>query len=309
MKDPDQPDLNDPRRREYDFQQAMAAQRQMASGTFGQHHSAILPDADNPRGESTKSRLESMISEAVKSAVTQITTNVAGVVDSAIEDVPPRNVQPETLQPQLSQEFRKQDVIQPQPIAPQAEPIIVQAPAHRAEMVQHQTPQVPTVPQIHMPDVNMVSPFRDETEPFRPAFQPMEPQKPALQALHQMAPPERPIEVVRTGFRVAQPQQQADDLNEPPKPDRRAVPQWPVDRAVWGPSEPFLDPGGKTADPQRSAYQAKSIEQARQFSEAMDSYGMEMAEFTEAVSDSLRVLTRRVNDMTRAIQGEGYDSR
>lgn len=309
MKDPDQPDLNDPRRREYDFHQAMAAQRQMASGTFGQHHSAILPDADNPRGESTKSRLESMISEAVKSAVTQITTNVAGFVDSAIDHEPPKVVQPETFQAQVIQEAQRQEVVQPQPIKPQAEPIIVQAPAHRAETVQHQTPQMPDVPQIRTPDVNMVNPFRNEAEAPKTAFAPIEPQKPALQALQQMAPPERPIEVVRTGFRVAQPQQQAEDLNEPPKPERRAVPQWPTDRAAWGPSEPFLDPGGQTADPQKSAYQAKSLEQAMQFSEAMDSYGMAMGEFTEAVAESIRVLTRRVNDMTRAIQGEGYDIR
>lgn len=312
MKDPDQPELDDPRRKEYDFQQARAAQVQMASGTFGEHHSAILPDGDGQKGESKKSRLEAMISDAVKSAVTQITTNVMGAVEMVERpftntvgvqaDSPATIVQQQVVQPQM-----------PNAVQAQGEPIIVQQPGRQA--VQYQTPQMPELAGMRTPTVEMVPPTRDETDAPRAALPPIqdEPRGAPLPFMDRLAMPNRVPQDFRVGFRVeqqgdAQVEQEAPQ-RQPQREAQRAVPDWPADRAAWGSREPFLDPGGKTADPQRSAYQSKSIEQGIEFSEAMDSYGMVMSEFAEAVTESIRVLTRRVNDMTRAIQGEGYDLR
>ena len=325
MKDPDQPELDDPRRREYDFQQAMAAQGQMASGTFGSHHSAILPDGNGPQGESKKSRLEAMISDAVRSAVTQITTNVAGVVQS-FDNAPAKEL-PVTLQPDAVQQFRQQDVMQPQVAQPQAvqqqpqviqpaggpraEPVFVQQPVHRTEPSHYQTPQMPEALQEQQARFGETFDLPDSTAPRDGVMPSMEHQRTPLQALHKMAMPERPVQDIRASTLVMKDTGQEAPKDAPqaaPAPQRFA-PQFPVDRAAWGSREPHLDPDGKTADPTKSSRQSSDINQAAEMSEAMDHYGMVMAEFTEAVAESIRTLTRRVNDMTRAIQGEGYDIR
>lgn len=323
MKDPDQPEPDDPRRKEYDFQQAMAAQRQMASGTFGNHHSAILP-ADNSQGDSKKSRLEAMISDAVKSAVTQITTNVAGVVQSFGNA--PTKESPVTLQPETIKQFRQQDVIQPQMAQPQqqvvqpnggprADPVFVQQPAHRAEASQYQTPQMQELPQMQQAMFGEAfssldpSAMRDSLMP--PSMPSMDAPRTPLQAMHKMALPERPVQDIRASTLVMKDagQNPPQDAPQAAPAQKKFAPQFPVDRAAWGPSEPHFDPDGKTADPPKSSRQSSEINQAAEMSEAMDHYGIVMAEYTEAVAESIRTLTRRVNDMTRAIQGEGYDIR
>jgi hypothetical protein len=305
--------MNDPRRREYDFHQAMAAQQQMASGTFGNHNSAILPDTTNP-GESKKSRLESMISEAVQSAVTQITTSVAAM--EQVQFAPPANPQPveEPIEvqrndnreaPQIQQAVGQQQVAPPQVQQPQ-QPIFVRQESS-VQPQQFQTPQFPQMPNTGNMSGEPLLPTMDELLAANTAKRPESPRFSAspLKMLDQMAMPDRPIVEVRAStFADRQEPEQA----QPDKP-RRVLPQWPEDRASWGSGEPYIDKGAKTADPQRSAYQSRSTEQAMDFSEAMDSYSIEMVAFAESVADSIRVITRRLNDITRAIQGEGYDIR
>jgi hypothetical protein len=320
VKDPDQPEKDDPQRKEYDFLQAKAAQSQMASGSFGNHHSAILPDSAN-QGESKKGRLESMISDAVKSAVTQITTSIA-----AMEQVsPPQSTDPRPAE--MPDQGRRQAAVDVPPVAPvvvqqQAavpqvqhaqQPIVV----NRESFVEPQSnaaPQFMQLPDSMSPGESQSPPSIEEVTTAKTASRQENPSHYSpLPLIDRLAMPDRPIEEIRTSTRVqAAPQKHAGDQDQPqdpPREPRRVVPQWPQDRAAWGPSEPFMDQGAKTADPQRSAYQTKSTEQSIDFSEAMDSYSIEMVAFAESVADSIRVITRRLNDITRAIQGEGYDIR
>jgi hypothetical protein len=320
VKDPDQPEIDDPRRKEYDFLQAKAAQSQMASGTFGGHHSAILPDTTN-QGESKKSRLEAMISEAVQSAVTQITTSVA-----AIEQVrfsPASNPQPAQMpidvpreankaEPQVMPAVGQQQVIQPQLQQPAQQPVIVQQQS-TIEPRQYQTPQFPEMPVAESRAHNTLPqpPSQDEVNAHTWA-PPEPPRQSPLRFMDKLAAPDRPIQEIRASTFVEKPRKQDAPTEQPqdaPEPMRRTSPVFPENRAAWSPSEPFLDRGDKTADPQRSAAQSKNTEQAREFSEAMDSYSIEMAAFAAATVDSVRTLTRRLNDLTRALQGEGYDIR
>jgi hypothetical protein len=320
VKDPDQPEIDDPQRKEYDFLQAKAAQSQMSSGTFGGHHSAILPDVANP-GESKKSRLEAMISEAVQSAVTQITTSVAAIEEVRLQ--PPANPQPAQMQvdvpreankvePQVMPAVGQQQVIQQQMQQPAQQPVFVHQQS-TVEPRQYQTPQFQEIPgnQSQSHDTLPQPPSQDEVNAH--AWVPPEPPRQSpLRFMDKMAAPDRPIQDIRASTlveRVDNREAPAEQPQDAPPPPRRTPPVFPENRAAFKPSEPFFDRGDTTADPQRSASQAKSTEQARESSEAMDSYSIEMAAFAEATVDSIRTLTRRLNDLTRALQGEGYDIR
>ena len=321
MKDPDQPELNDPRRKEYDFLQARAAQAQMSSQTFGSHHSAILPDGTGGQaGTSKKTRLDAMISEAVQSAVTQITADVLSATQAEpipparrLEPEQPQNVLPNRPEQGVMQAVGFEHAIQPQiQQAAQQQPAFVES-RSGVESTRYQTPQVPELPADRSQPSLVSPPSLDEIRKqgalsdYSDGNQEL-PRTP-LQAINRMAPPDRPIQEIRASTLVDNAKPQPEDPQEPPRQPQRSIPQFPVDRAAWSPSEPFIDPGGKSADPQRSAYQSKTYEQTMASSEAMDRYGMQMVEFAQAVEETLRVLTRRLNDITRSIQGEGYDIR
>ena len=322
MDDPDQPSLNDPRRKEYDFLQARAAIAQMSSGNFGGHNSAILPDVveQQATGESKRSRVETMISEMIQGAATQIIAGVSGLfqveqarqrpVDPAtIQQAPQQPIQPpQVVQPQVQQQAPPPRVLPEEPIFVQRESIqdTARAPMRELSFSIPDPPQSGRSPEFQPPTMDEIR-KRELPSDFNQTGQ--EVHRSPLQAMDRMAPPEKPIQDIRASTLVEKPRPQPVDPQEPARSQPRPAPQWTPDKASWFSGEPFSDPGGQTADPKRSAYQNKNLEQTMVSTEAMDKFGSQMVWFAESIEDSLRVLTRRLNDITRAIQGEGYDIR
>lgn len=332
-------DLNDPQRAHEALKRAKKLQAQMSGPWFGMHaHLGSLQDqADEPR----KSRIERMVDDAVTRTTVQVSDAVTEVMSEQLAEQFERGFQhvvgemlgeireeirsgsgsaitssPATMAFQgSSQSLQRIDVI------PMVErhrdsdegsfdrAFAADASARQMEGI---IPEIPEVPQFERQPVHVgAGGFGGSVVGTESGMPPM-PESPAPQGrsplplLQRMAPPERvdwPGEAVLGGGTGVAAEPAATEVPKGRQESRSG--ELPDFLKV----QYFPEPGADRMSQPFTGAQAKQREQMLDLGGAIDDFGVEMAEFTETVVDSIRTLTRRINQMHRALQGEGSDIR
>lgn len=301
--------LADPSRQLAAFERAKKSLAQIMSPSFGSH-TRIYGDAGGRQTEQsagdgrTKSRAQQMVDDAVERTTAEI-----GRVSEAIADLA-QNIIVSAGEPAAPAQG-----IAPS-LAPEWEPRgrDEQGEYMAATWPNNESPADPP-PAILDDSWHEPASFTASPAPWVPAAAP--PAQPVVAAPRE-APRDAVERVSLEGARVERVEEKPaiNVVSEPEtsttvdKTEPRSGPMpWQIGDA-WKTPPPHvleMEPGADSASQPLTGAQHRHMEQMLDLGGVIDDYGISMAEFAEAVGDTIRTLTRRLNDITRALQGEGSD--
>lgn len=277
------------------FSSMLDAHRQMASEEFGNHYGMLVPESQVDESDPVAlaigeavAEITSKLSEFISHATSQSTVSVGDVAPVYSGTREPPETIPED-RPAIVDEESPAPSPNFQPLPDPAPPEIGGGRTATFDLGEKQVS-------------SSVDPgaFRfDASSSPIDVGSPQPEMRSPIPVLTQMSPPSDPIDLG-----VEPPRRNRDAGFEAPDQD-----QAQADFFRSATKQPKVDRGADSASPPYTGAQLQQSEMVIDIGGAIDDFGIEMAEFGNSVADTIRVLTRRLNEASRSIQGEGYDIR